>query len=99
VAVREAAQEFFKTMRASHHLAHFTDFAHGEFFPARTNRSGFTNAAEECFDFGKREPHFACEFDEENAIERFGRVAALATAADGGWEQADFFVIANGGRV
>lgn len=99
VAVREAAHKFFETMRTDDDLAHFDNFPGGEFFPARADGCGLANTAEEGFDFGERETHFTSEADEENAVERFGRVAALAAGARGRREQADFFVITNGGRI
>jgi len=99
VAVLEAAHQFFEATSASDDVAHFEDFTLGEFFPAWTDRSSFADAAEERFDFGKRETHLAGEFDEEDAIERLGRVVALAAAAGRRGEQADFFVVADGGGI
>ncbi len=77
----------------------FDEFAMGKFFPAGANGSFCAKALEEELDFVEREIHFSGEADEEQAIKGLHRVATLAVQAGGRIEQADFFVIADGGSV
>jgi hypothetical protein len=73
------------------------DFAGSEFAPASGDGRVGTEAVEEEADFSEREVHFTGDADEEDAIEGFARVAALAVEALGRREKAEFFVVADGG--
>src|SRR5215475_11827631 len=99
LAVGEAAHEFFEAAGAGDEFAEIEDFAGGEFFPARADGSGFANATQEDTDVVERKSHFAGEANQEDAVEGFGGVTALAVCARRCGEQADFFVIADGGGV
>jgi len=99
VAVGEAVHKFFESAGAGDEFAEIEDFAGGEFFPARADGSGFANSAQKDADVVEREAHFAGEANEENAVERFGRVATLAACTRWRGEKADSLVIADGGSV
>lgn len=78
-------------------LLEFGDFARGKFAPASRDGSVFSKAVKEELDFGERKVHFAGEADEQHAVQGVGRIAALAAGAFGGREQADAFVVTDGG--
>ncbi len=78
---------------------HLSDFAVREFSPAGADRSVIAEAVEEDLDLAEGEPHFAREADEQDAIECVAGVAALAAAPLGRGKKAQFFVVADGGRV
>jgi hypothetical protein len=75
------------------------EFSRGEFFPAGANWSVVAKAVEEEFDFGKGETHFYGEADEQDTVEGVGGIAALAAGAVRRSEEAEFFVVADGGGV
>jgi hypothetical protein len=77
----------------------FGEFAMGEFFPAWADRGVVAEAAEEKLDFGEGETHIAGKANEESAVDGVARIAALAAAALGRDQKAEFFVVANGGGV
>ena len=73
------------------------EFSGGELFPARADGSVVAEAVEEELDFREGEAHFSGEADEQDAVERVRRIAALAAGAMRGSEEAEFFVVADGG--
>lgn len=75
------------------------DFFCGEFFPAWADRSVVAKAAKEELDFGKGETHFSGEENEQDAVEGVGGIPALAAGTVRRSEEADFFVVADGGGV
>jgi|SRR5215467_761389 len=77
----------------------FGELSGGEFLPARADGSVVAEAAEEEPDFGEGETHFASETNEQDAVESVVRIAALAARAVRRSEEAEFFVVANGGGV
>jgi hypothetical protein len=77
----------------------FGEFFRGEFFPARADGGILAEAAKEELDFGKGETHFSCEANEQNTVEGVGGIATLAAGAVRRSEEAEFFVVANGGGV
>src|SRR5579862_175880 len=98
LAALQAFEQVEQAASESKALLEFGDFAGGEFSPARGDRGASAEAVEEELDFGKGEIHFAGEADQQDAIKRFAGIAALAANAFGGRKQAEFFVIADGGR-
>jgi hypothetical protein len=99
VAAEKTLKEGFEFEGAGDVLVDFDEFPGGEFFPARADGSAIAEAAEEQLDVGEGEAHVRGETDEEDAVERVGRIATLA--ADALWcdEEAHFFVVADGGGV
>jgi hypothetical protein len=95
----EALQERFEFEGACDVLIDFGELPGGEFFPARADGSIVTEAAEEELDFGEGKAHAAGKTDEEDTMNGVGRVAALAAEALGRSEEAQFFVVADGGSV
>jgi len=77
----------------------FGELAGGEFFPARADGGVVAEAVEEELDLGKGEAHFACETDEQDAVESVGGIAALAAGAVRRSKEAEFFIVADGGGV
>jgi hypothetical protein len=75
------------------------ELAGGELFPAGADGGVIAEAAEEKLDFAEGEAHVGGEADEEDAMEGVAGVAALAAEALGRREEAEFFVIADGGGV
>lgn len=98
-AVREALHQFFEAAGAGDELTQVDDFASGKFFPARADGRGLANAAQEDANFVEGEAHFSGELDEENAVEGFGGIATLAAGARRSREEADFFVVTDGGSI
>ena len=77
----------------------FGELSGGEFFPARADGGIVAEAVEEELNFGKGETHFAGEADEQDAVQGVGGIATLAAKAVRGSEQAEFFVVTDGGGV
>ncbi len=75
------------------------ELAGGKFFPAGADGCVVAEAAKEELDLGKGEAHVGGEADEEDAIESLAGIAALAAEALGRGEEAEFFVVADGGGV
>jgi hypothetical protein len=98
-AVQEMLEEGFEAERALEILIDLDDLPMGESFPARTDGGVFAEAVKEELDLVESEIHVASEADEQHAVEGVGGVAALATDALGGSEEAHFFVVADGGGV
>ena len=94
----EPAEKIEEALGLRETVLQFGDFGSGEFAPASGDRSVLAKTVEEEFDFGEGEVHFTCEADQQNAIEHFAGIAALAADALGRREQAQLLVIANGGR-
>jgi len=98
-AAEEALEEGFELEGAGDGLIDFGELARGEFLPAGADEGVVAEAAEEELDFGESETHVGGETDEENAREGVTGIAALAAEALGRGEQAEFFVVADGGSV
>lgn len=98
-AMEKALEQGLEAKGALDAAFDFGDLAVGEFFPAGADRDVIAEAAEEEFDFGKREAHVAGKANEPNAVESVRRVAALAAHPVRRGEQAEFFVVADGGGV
>jgi hypothetical protein len=79
-------------------LPELGDFVGREFAPTGGDGRSGAEAVEQDFDFSEGEIHFASEANEQEAVEGVGGIAALAAVAVGGWQEADAFVVANGGR-
>ena len=92
-------EEGFEFEGAGDVLFDFEEFAGGEFFPARANWRVIAEAAEEELDFGEGEAHVGGEADEQDAMEGVAGIAALATCALWRSEEAEFFVVADGGGI
>jgi hypothetical protein len=99
VAAEEAVEEGFEFEGAGDGLIDFGELAGGEFFPARADGSVVAEAAEEEFDFGEGKAHVGGEADEEDAMEGVAGIAALTADPLGRGEEAEFFVVADGGGV
>jgi hypothetical protein len=99
VAAEEALEEGFELEGASDSLFDLGELAGGEFSPAGADGSVVAEAAEEELDFGEGEAHVGGEADEEDAVERVGGIATLASDALGRGEEAHFFVVADGRGV
>jgi len=80
-------------------LFDFDEFPRGEFFPARADGDVVAETVEEELDFGKRETHVGGEADEEDAMESVAGVATLAAEPFWRGEEAEFFVVTDGGGV
>jgi|SRR5690348_3543105 hypothetical protein len=98
-AAEKALEKSFEAEPAGDAGFHFGELSVGEFFPARSDGSVVAKAAEEELDFGEGETHFSGEADEQDTIEGVGRIAALASGAVRRSEEAEFFVVADGGGV
>jgi hypothetical protein len=83
MAVLEAFEEVKETASESETLLELCNFAGSELSPTRRNRSAFAETVEEEFDFGESKIHFASEANQEDAIERFARIAPLPATALG----------------
>ncbi len=99
MAAKEGLQKGFEFEGAGNVLFDFNQLPGGKSFPARTHRDVIAEAAEEELDLAERETHFGGEADEEDAMECVAWVAALAADPLGRGEQAEFFVVADGGSV
>jgi hypothetical protein len=99
MAMAKALKERFELEGAGDVLIDFDELTGGEFFPTRADGSVVTEAAEEKLDLGEGEAHIAGETDEEDAMQSFGRVAALAAEPLGRGEEATLFVVTDGGGV
>lgn len=99
MAAQKPLKERLKFERAGNVLFNFDEFPGGEFFPARADGDVVAEAVEEELDFSECEAHVGGETDQEDAMERVARVATLA--ADPLWhgEEAEFFVVTDGGGV
>src|SRR2546427_12766479 len=71
----------------------------GEFFPAGADGGIAAQAMEKQFDLAEGEAYVAGEANEKRGVEGVTGIAALAAGAVRRGEQADFFVVAEGGRV
>lgn len=71
----------------------------GKFFPARADGCVVAKAAEEEFDFRQGETHFSGEANEQDAVESVWGITALAAGAVRRSEEAESFVVADGGGV
>jgi hypothetical protein len=80
-------------------LLNFAELACGEFFPARADGRVVPEAAEEELDLAECEAHVAGKADEQDAMKSVAGIAPLAADTLGGGQQADFFVVADGGSV
>ena len=98
-AAEKTLKQSFQAEPAGDAGFNFGEFLCGEFFPARADGSVVAQAAEEELDFGKGKIHFSREANEEYAVEGVGGIAALAAGAMRRSEQAEFFVVADGGGV
>ena len=98
-AAEEALEEGFEFERTVDGLIDFGELAGGEFFPAGADGSVVAEAAEEELDLAEGETHFSGEADEEDAMEGFAGIAALAAHTLRRGEQATFFVVADCGGV
>ena len=99
VAMLEILQKGFETEPAGDAGFDFGELFGGEFFPARPDGGLVAEAVEEELDFREGEAHFSGETDEEDAVESFRGIAALAAGAMRGSEEAEFFVVADGRGV
>jgi len=99
MALKKMLQERFQPEGTLKSFFELKKLASCEFLPARAYRSGFAEAVEEEFDFEEGEAHIAGETDEQDAMKGVWGVAALAAESVGRWEQAAFFVVADGGSV
>jgi hypothetical protein len=80
-------------------LIDFAYFFGGELSPAGADGSIVAEAAEEELDFGEGEAHVAGEADKEDAMQGFGRIAALAAETLRRGEETALFVVTDGGGV
>ena len=78
-------------------VIHLLDLGVGQFLPAGADGSVVLQTSEEEFDFGERKAHIAGKADQEDTIHGVGGIAALAADAVWCFENADLFVITNGG--
>jgi len=99
MAMLEILEKSFETKPAGDAGFDFRELFGGEFFPARTDGGVVTEAAKEELDFREGEAHFAGKANEQDAVESVGGIAALAAEAMRGSEEAEFFVVADGGGV
>jgi len=97
MAMPKVLEKSFQTKRAGDAGFDLGELSGGELFPARADGSVVAEAVEEELDFREGEAHFSGEADEEDAVERVRRIAALAAGAMRGSEEAEFFVVADGG--
>ena len=99
VAMLKILEKGLETERAGDACFDFGKLSGGEFFPARADGSIVAEAAEEELGFWERETHLAGETNEKDAVESFGRIAALAADAVRRSKETEFFVVADGGGV
>jgi hypothetical protein len=99
VAAEETLEEGFEFDGAGDGLIDFAELVGGEFFPAGTDGSVVAEAAEEEFDFSEGEAHVGGEADEKDAMKGVAGIASLAADALGRSEEAEFFVVADGGGI
>ena len=99
VAMLKVLEKSLETEPAGDAGVDFGEFSGGEFFPARADRCVVAKTVEEELDFREGEAHFAGEADEEDAVEGARGIASLATGAMRRSEQAELFVVADGGSV
>ena len=92
-------EERFQAKRTLNRFIHFADFAMGEFFPARANRSVVAQTVEKEFDLAEGEAHVAGEANEKRAVEGVARITPMTSRAVRRGKQAHFFVVAEGGGV
>jgi len=97
--MEEITKESSKFESPSNALLDFDQLLRGEFLPARGGRSVFAEAVQEKSDFSETEAHFAGEANEQDAVERFRRIAPMAVEAMRRREQALRFVVADGGSI
>lgn len=97
VAAKKALEKSFETQRAGDAGFDFGEFSGGELFPAGADGRIVAKPVEEKLDFGKRETHFSGETDEQDAVKGVERITALAAGAMRRSQQAEFFVVADGG--
>lgn len=95
----KVAKGFLEAGGAIDGQLHLDDFAAGKFSPAGRWRRVIAEAGKEEADFGEGEAHFGGEADEQQAVSGGDGVTALAVATVGSGEQAELFVIADGGSV
>jgi hypothetical protein len=99
VAMEKTLEKGFQAKGASDAVFDVHELSGGEFLPARSYGSLIVQAAKEKLDFGERETHLASEANEENAVEGVRGIAALAAGAMRRGEEAEPFVVADGGGV
>jgi hypothetical protein len=98
-AMEQILEEGFQAEGTLDVVLNFGDFAMSEFFPAGADGSIVAEAAKKKLDFGEREAHIASEPDQQGVADGIARIAALAAAALKRGQEAEFFIVADGGGV
>jgi hypothetical protein len=99
VAMEKTLEKGFQAKRASDAVFDVHELSGCEFLPARAHGSLIVQAAKEKPDFGERETHLASEANQEDTIKSVRRIAALAAGAMRRGEEAEPFVVADGGGI